>query len=102
SWLWAVLSALLSFLMVFLVHYCIGMTAFWLTHTYGIRSMFHLIGNVCAGAFVPLTLFPDVLQTIMLFLPFQYMLYVPARVFIGSYELGGVSLSMGQLVGLQA
>lgn len=101
SWLWALLSALLSFLMVFLINYCIGIVAFWFTNTSGMRMMFQLIGNICAGAFIPLTFFPDWLQKVMLFLPFQYTLYVPTRVFIGSYELGGVVLSVPTLVALQ-
>lgn len=99
---WTILSVLLGFLMVFLVNYCIGMSAFWLTNTSGIRMMFQLISSIFAGVFLPLTLFPDWLQKIMLFLPFQYTLYVPTRVFIGSYELGGVTLDIPQLVGLQA
>lgn len=101
-WLWAIASALLSFLMVFLINYCIGIVAFWFTNTSGMRMMFTLIGSICAGTFIPLTFFPDWLQKVMLFLPFQYTLYVPTRVFIGSYELGGITLTIPELVGLQA
>lgn len=100
--IWAILSILLSFLMMFLVNYCIGMTAFWLTNTYGIRGMFSILRDISAGALIPLSFFPDVLQKIMFVLPFQFIIYVPTRVFIGSYELAGWTLGIPQIVGLQA
>ncbi len=100
--LWAVLSALLGFLMMFLVDYSIGCTAFWMTRTDGVRSLFHLFRDALAGAFVPLALFPDVLQKVLFFLPFQFITYVPVQVFIGSYSLGGISLDLPQIVAVQA
>lgn len=99
---WALLSILLGYLMRFLVDYCIGITAFWLTRTSGIRRVFLLLRDICSGVFFPLAFFPDIVQKIMLLLPFQFIAYVPIRVFIGSYELGGVSCGIPQIVGAQA
>jgi ABC-2 type transport system permease protein len=99
---WAVLSVCLSFLMMFLVNYCIGLTAFWLTNAHGIRGMFHLLRDLSAGVFIPLTLLPEPLQKVLFVLPFQFIIYVPTRVFIGSYELGGIVLSIPQIVAVQA
>lgn len=99
---WAVLSVGLSFLMMFLVNYCIGLTAFWLTNAHGIRGMFHLLRDLSAGVFIPLTFLPDMLQKILFVLPFQFIVYVPTRVFIGSYELGGITMSIPQIVAVQA
>lgn len=99
---WAAASVLLGFLMTFLVNYCIGMTAFWLTNADGIRNMIHLIRNISAGVIVPLTFFPEVLQKVLFYLPFQFMQYVPVRVWIGEYELAGYAMPIPQIVGLQA
>ena len=99
---WAILSILLSFTMIFLINYCLGISAFWLTKTSGIRRMFRLMADICAGVFIPLTFFPHFAQKILFFLPFQYMTYVPIRVFIGSYSLAGVPFSIPQIVGIQA
>jgi ABC-2 type transport system permease protein len=77
------------------------MTAFWLTNTDGIRRMFMILRDVCAGMFIPLSFFPESLQKLMFFLPFQFITYVPTRVFIGSYELAGLSLTIPEVVGLQ-
>ncbi len=100
--LWAIVSVILGFIMTFLVNYCIGLTAFWLTNADGIRRMFLLVRDVTAGVLVPLTFFPEMVQKVLIFLPFQFMQYVPVRVFVGSYELAGITLSIPQIVGLQA
>jgi len=100
--LWTILSLALSFMLVFFINYCVGMTAFWLTNTGGVRSVFLIMRDLCAGVFVPLTFFPGAVQHILFFLPFQFMTYVPVRVFLGEYELAGISMSIPAIVGLQA
>lgn len=99
---YALISILLGFLMMFFIDYCVGITAFWLTRTLGIRRMFLLLRDVCSGVLLPLTFFPDILQKILFVLPFQYIAYVPIRVCIGSYQLGGITLGIPQVVGIQA
>lgn len=99
---WAVLSILLSFLMTFLVNYSVGISGFWLTKSDGLRRLFLILRDLLAGSFIPLTFFPVGVQKILFFLPFQFITYVPIRVFIGSYQLAGITLSVPQIVGLQA
>lgn len=99
---WAVLSIGLGFMMMFFVNYSVGILAFWLTRTDGIRSLFRIFRDVLAGAFIPLTFFPDAIQKVLFFLPFQFITYVPVRVFIGTYALAGISLDLPQIVGIQA
>lgn len=100
--LWALISITLGFILMFLMNYCIGITGFWLTKTEGLRRAFILLRDLCAGVLVPLTLFPGFMQKILFFLPFQFITYVPTRVFIGSYELAGISLPIPYVVGMQA
>lgn len=100
--LWAVLSIALSFLMVFYVDYCIGLTGFWLTNTQGLRSVLGMAITVFSGAFIPLTLFPQWVQRAIFWLPFQFITYVPARVYTGQYQLAGIALPLPAIVGLQA
>src|SRR5690606_19992585 len=79
-----------------------GLTAFWIVRAEGIRRVFLLLKDVTAGVFLPLSFFPEVLQKILFFLPFQFITYLPTRVYIGEYELAGITLSMAEAVGLQA
>jgi ABC-2 type transport system permease protein len=99
---WAALSIALGFLMMFLVDYSIGILAFWLTRTDGIRALFRLFRDLLAGTFIPLSFFPLTVQKLMFVLPFQFITYVPVRVFIGHYELAGISMSVPGIVGIQA
>lgn len=98
---WALLSIFLSFVLVFFTNYCIGITAFWLTKTEGIRRAFLVARDLAAGTFIPLTFFPEIMQKALFFLPFQFITYVPTRVFIGDYELVGLTMSIPEIVGLQ-
>lgn len=99
---WALLSIMLSFLMNFFINYCVGLTAFWLVRAEGVRRVFLLLKDVCAGVFLPLSFFPEIVQKLLFFLPFQFITYLPTRVYIGDYELAGISLSLPEAVGLQA
>lgn len=99
---WTILSVGLAFLMNFYVNYCIGMTAFWLVQASGIKRVFNVISSLLSGSIVPLVFFPESLQKILFFLPFQYISYVPAMVYTGSYSLGGVTMEIPQIVGFQA
>ena len=99
---WTVLSVALAFLMTFYVNYCLGMTAFYLVKANGIRVVYQLIDNIFAGALIPLSFFPDIIQKIMMFLPFQYTNYIPAMVWIGSSEIGIMKLTIPEAVMYQA
>ncbi|NLA86447.1 MAG: hypothetical protein GX847_04025 [Clostridiales bacterium] len=99
---WAVISVTLGFLMTFYVNYCIGIAGFWLTRTGGARAVFQLFSRVFSGVFLPLSFFPAGLQSVLLFLPFQFTTYLPISVCVGKYSLGGVTLPIPYAVMMQA
>ena len=99
---WLIVSISLAFMMNFLVNYCIGMVSFWIVETRGIRAVYSVLVSVFSGMLIPLTFFPEVLQKIQLFLPFQYISYVPGMVFLGEYRLGSMELQIPVIVGIQA
>ncbi len=98
---WTLLSVALAFLMNFYVHYILGMTAFWFVQSSGIRRVFDLLAGVFSGVYIPLVFFPEAMQRFLFFLPFPYMSYVPAMVFTGSFQFGGMTMSIPMIVGLQ-
>ncbi len=99
---YTLLSILLAFLINFYVHYCIGLTAFWFTGSSGIRGVFSLFMQIFSGSVIPLVFFPEAVQILLFFLPFQYISYVPAMVFVGKYELAGITMFIPQIISLQA
>ncbi len=98
---WTALSVAFSFVILFLVNYSTGILAFWLTRTDGIRSLVRLLRDLLAGVFIPLSFFPEAVQRALFFLPFQYVSYVPVRVFLGSYELAGWKFDVPVIVAIQ-
>ena len=99
---WTILSVVLAFLMNFYVNYCLGMTAFFLVKASGIRVVYQLFAQIFSGALIPLNFFPELLQRVMIFLPFQYTNYIPAMVWTGSERIGVLGLSVPQAVLCQA
>lgn len=97
-----VISVILAFLMNFFVNYSLGTLSFWFVRSEGVRAVWNLISSLFSGALIPLVFFPEWLQKLQFFLPFQYTMYVPAMVFTGSYTLGGISLDLPSVIGLQA
>ena len=74
--------AFISFLISFLVHSIIGLSAFWTGENSGILNFYHLIFSVFSGSLAPLALFPKYLQIISDYLPFKFLLYLPAEAFL--------------------
>lgn len=99
---WTVVSIALAFLMNFYLNYIIGLTAFWLVQSGSIRSVFQLLLNIFSGGLIPLVFFPLPMQKLLFFLPFQYVAYVPTMVYTGQYRLADISMSIPQIVGVQA
>lgn len=99
--IWTIISIALSFIHVFFVNYCIGITAFWLIDNWGITMSANILATLCSGMLIPLVFFPEVIQKVLFILPFQFMYYIPTRVILGSYELAGISMSPYQIVLLQ-
>jgi ABC-2 type transport system permease protein len=99
---WALCSILLGFMMHFFLNYCIGIMGFWLIRAEGVRRMIMIFSMLFEGVFIPLVFFPPFMQKILFFLPFQFATYVPIRVFIGSYELAGMSFTLPHIIGIQA
>lgn len=99
---WALISLILGFILSFLIRYTIGTLAFWFVKTAGISRAVVVLTSICSGAFLPLNLYPYGFQKFLFFLPFQFVSYVPVRVFIGKYELAGISMPIPHIVFIQA
>lgn len=102
SYFWTILSVMLAFMMNLYMNYTIGLTAFWLVQATSVRSVCLLLQSIFSGGLVPLVFFPMWLQKLLFFLPFQYVSYVPAMVFTGEFTLGGIRMTIPQIVGIQA
>ena len=76
------LLAALALLLDALIAVLIGLAAFWMEEITPLFWIYHKLLFTVGGLFLPLELFPRALQTIVRWLPFQFITYVPARAFV--------------------
>jgi len=86
-------TLVMAFIIVYLIKAILGMLAFWLTRINGILMLYRVINPFLYGAFIPLSILPQAVQKVVIFLPFQFVSYVPARAFLGEYTLAGITLT---------
>lgn len=71
------LSLLLAYLLSFCFDYFVGLLCFYTESVWGISITKEIIITVFSGALIPLPFFPDAIQKVLLWLPFQAIYYTP-------------------------
>jgi ABC-2 type transport system permease protein len=78
-----VVSLFLAFLVGFYFEACIGMVGFWLLEVTSLLYIVNTLNYFISGHMFPLDLLPAGWTRVLKLLPFQYMAYFPAAVFLG-------------------
>ena len=84
-----ILSLLFSFLLGFFLETCIGLIGFWFLEVTSLTFIYMLMNFLLSGHMFPLGLLPSEpfnLRELVGFLPFQFLAYFPAAVFLGKIE----------------
>ncbi len=78
--------ALITLIGAWILHFCmmalIGLAAFVVEETQSFELIYQKLVFILGGFMLPLEMFPDWLQRIAYALPFPYMMYAPARLFV--------------------
>jgi ABC-2 type transport system permease protein len=80
------LSLSLSFLVGFYFEACVGMVGFWFLEVTSLLYIVMTLNFFISGHMLPLDLLPQPWVSILKALPFQYMAYFPAVVFLGKVK----------------
>ncbi|WP_164491834.1 ABC transporter permease [Staphylospora marina] len=80
---WAAVSVLLAAWINSNMNYLIGITACWTVEIRWAHLTYHTLLFGLGGQLVPIDLFPEVLASVILYLPFASILYIPAQVWLG-------------------
>lgn len=84
TWVAYIVSLLLSFLIGFFFEACIGIAGFWILEVTSLMYIINILNYFVSGQMFPLDLlasYPYVTE-VLEFLPFQYLAYFPAMVFL--------------------
>lgn len=77
-----VLSLLMAFALGFLMDLCIGLIGFWFLEVSSLLFVYMLLNFFLSGHMFPLDLLPSPWNEIVQFIPFKYLAYFPAAVFL--------------------
>ncbi|MCY3709388.1 MAG: ABC-2 family transporter protein [Caldilineaceae bacterium] len=97
GWIFAGAAVGLSWLLDFCFSALIGLSAFVVEETNAFRWIYQKFLLLLGGVLIPLDFFPAWLQTVSLNLPFAWIIYGPARLFVDPSlaRLGQVFLQQG-------
>lgn len=95
-------SLILSFCLGFFLEACIGLLGFWFLEVSSLLFVYMLLNFFLSGHMFPLDLLPPLARSCVDWLPFKYLAYFPAAVFLGKLTLEqvvmGVAIQCGWLI----
>jgi ABC-2 type transport system permease protein len=77
-----VVAIALAFTLNFLIQYTFSLVAFWSERASSIQQFWFLFYIFLSGVVAPLSVFPEHVRAIVLWLPFPYLLYFPAALLV--------------------
>lgn len=78
-----VVTLVLGYVVAVQLGLLVSLAGFWMLEIGAISLFYRLVSQFFAGTMVPLAFFPGFLGTLADVLPFQYMGYVPAAIYVG-------------------
>ena len=95
-------SLVMSFLLGFFMEAMLGMIGFWFLEVSSLLFVFMLLSFFFSGHMFPLDMLPGVVGEIVKLIPFQYLAYFPAAVFLGKIQgselVWGLSIELGWVI----
>ena len=88
-----VISVAVANLLWYVHHLPVQAVAFWADNVWSLVVMFRFMANLGGGAALPLALFPEWAQRVLVFLPFRYFFDFPVNTLTG--RIGGVEWLLG-------
>ncbi|RVX47448.1 ABC-2 type transport system permease protein [Nonomuraea polychroma] len=97
-----VITLVLGYVIAVQLALLISLIGFWTMETGAISLLYRLVSQFFAGTMVPLAFFPGVLGVVAEVLPFKYMGYVPAAIYVGHISdiSGPVVIELAWIAGL--
>lgn len=84
QWLMFMVSVCITFIISHLFQYLIGLSTFWWEDINALQTTEEIINAIFSGRLAPLSFFALSIQYVADYLPFKYLAYVPAQIYIGN------------------
>ena len=89
------LSLGMGFLLGFFIEASLGLVAFWFLEVSSLVFIYNLLSFFLSGHMFPLDLLPLWARDVVGILPFQYLAYLPAAIFLGKIESDELWMNLG-------
>ncbi|MCR8630925.1 ABC transporter permease [Paenibacillus radicis (ex Xue et al. 2023)] len=76
-------SLVIGFLVAFSLNSIVMMISFLTTNTFGVQIAKRAMVDIFAGTLIPFEFFPAAMRTVLEYLPFQAMAYIPLSIYTG-------------------
>ncbi|MBI2405525.1 ABC-2 family transporter protein [Candidatus Microgenomates bacterium] len=91
-------ASLLALILYFYFSFLLSMAAFWVAEAWGIRFLAMMTLEFLAGGFFPLDILPSTVFRALQLTPFPYMLFFPAKIYLGQLGFNEILMGFGVLV----
>ena len=88
-------SLVLAFLLGYFLDLCIGLVGFWFLEVSSLLFIYMLLNFFLSGHMFPLDLLPDPWRGLVDYLPFKYLAYYPAAIFLGKVDRDRLAIELG-------
>lgn len=88
-------SLVFAFLLGYFLDLCIGLVGFWFLEVSSLLFVYMLLNFFLSGHMFPLDLLPEPWGTVVDYLPFKYLAYFPAAIFLGKVPENQLWLQIG-------
>lgn len=89
-----IVELVFAYLVSGLLGVLMGLLSVYFTNSNGMIGTMNTLMSFFGGVLVPLTFFPTFLSNVALFLPFQFMYYIPAATFSGAISISTALASL--------
>lgn len=81
-----ILSIVAAFLLQYALSVMITSVAFYLEQASAFMHVKWVLENVAGGYVIPISIYPAWAQSILNYLPFKYLYFIPAQIYLGKYS----------------
>lgn len=88
-------SVCMGIVINFLYNFLFGSSVIWLHNSFFLGNINSVLFSLFSGAFVPVWFFPDGLKSLSEFLPFRYIVFEPAAIFVDAKSFEDTAAVLG-------
>ncbi len=87
------ISLVLGYLILWSISFIVQMISFFIINVWSVSTIKNVFINILAGVYLPVYFFPETLQTIVSFTPFEGIYYLPLQFYFGNLSIQQMIIS---------